>query len=89
VRPGRNTADPDITFPSRRPQSTLPGGRASWKSENKELPVLAQVRAAVPIADLERLSITWNHVIDKESLNIKELEHVLIEKVEQRFRDVL
>jgi hypothetical protein len=26
--------------------------------------------------------ITWNHVIEKESLNLKELEHVGIEKVE-------
>jgi hypothetical protein len=26
--------------------------------------------------------ITWNHVIEKESLNLKELEHVRIEKVE-------
>jgi hypothetical protein len=39
--------------------------------------------------DLERFPITWNHVIDKESLKIKELEHVLIEKVEQLFRDML
>jgi hypothetical protein len=38
---------------------------------------------------LERFPITWNHVIDKESLKIKELEHVLIEKVEQLFRDML
>ena len=33
--------------------------------------------------------ITWNHVIEKESLKFKELEHVLIEKVEQLFRDML
>ena len=32
---------------------------------------------------------TWNHVIEKESLNINKLEHVLIEKVEQLFRDML
>jgi len=38
---------------------------------------------------LERFPITWNHVIEKESLKIKELEHVLIEKVEQLFRDML
>jgi hypothetical protein len=38
---------------------------------------------------LERFPITWNHVIDKETLKIKELEHVLIEKVEQLFRDML
>jgi hypothetical protein len=33
--------------------------------------------------------IKWNHLIDKDSLKIKELEHVLIEKVEQLFRDML
>ena len=37
----------------------------------------------------ERFPITWNHVIEKESLKIKEVEHVLIEKVEQLFRDML
>ena len=31
---------------------------------------------------LERFPIRWNHLIEKESLNFKELEHVLIEKVE-------
>jgi hypothetical protein len=36
----------------------------------------------------ERFPITWNHVIEKESLNINKLEHVLIEKVEQLFRDM-
>jgi hypothetical protein len=38
---------------------------------------------------LERFPIKWNHLIGKESLRFKELEHVLIEKVEQLFRDVL
>ncbi len=38
---------------------------------------------------LERLPYTWNHVIEKESLNFKELEHILIEKVEQLFRNML
>ncbi len=37
---------------------------------------------------LERLPYTWNHVIEKESLRFKELEHVRIEKVEQLFRDM-
>jgi hypothetical protein len=35
----------------------------------------------------ERFPITWNHVIDKEPLKFKELEHVLIEKAEQLFRN--
>ncbi len=34
---------------------------------------------------LERLPYTWNHVIEKESLKFKELEHVGIEKVQQLF----
>jgi hypothetical protein len=38
---------------------------------------------------LERVPIKWNHLIDKDSLKIKVLEHVLIEKVEQLFRDML
>ncbi len=38
---------------------------------------------------LERFPITWNHVIDKDSLKIKELEQGLIEKVAQLFRDML
>ncbi len=37
---------------------------------------------------LERVPIKWNHLIDKDSLKIKELEHVLIEKVEQLFWDM-
>jgi len=40
-------------------------------------------------ARLERFPITWNHVIEKESLKFKEVEHALIEKVEQLFRDML
>jgi hypothetical protein len=34
---------------------------------------------------LERLPTTWNHVIDKEKLKFKALEHVGIEKGEQLF----
>ncbi len=41
------------------------------------------------VRHLERFPIVWNHVIEKESLNFKELEHVLIEKVAQLFRDML
>ena len=42
-----------------------------------------------PPMPLERFPITWNCVIEKESLKFKELEHVLIEKVEQLLRDML
>jgi hypothetical protein len=38
---------------------------------------------------LKRVPITWNHVIDKESLKIKILEQARIEKVCQRFRNLL
>jgi hypothetical protein len=34
---------------------------------------------------LERVPIKWNHLINWDSLRIKELEHVLIDKVEQLF----
>jgi hypothetical protein len=40
-------------------------------------------------ARLERFPITWNHVINKEPLRIKELDHAGIEKVEQLFLDML
>jgi hypothetical protein len=36
---------------------------------------------------LERVPIKWHHLIDKDSLKIKVLEHVLIEKVEQLFSE--
>jgi hypothetical protein len=38
---------------------------------------------------LERVPIKWNHLIDKNSLKIKELEHGGTEKGEQLFRDML
>jgi hypothetical protein len=34
---------------------------------------------------LERFPITWNHVIEKESLKFNDLEHIEIEKVERLF----
>jgi hypothetical protein len=37
----------------------------------------------------ERLPYRWTHLIEKEPLRFKELEHVLIEKVEQLFRNML
>jgi len=37
----------------------------------------------------ERLPYAWTHVIEKESLRFEDLEHVLIEKVDQLFRDML
>ena len=42
-------------------------------------------QCAASLAGLERLPYTWNHVIEKESLEFKELEHVKREKVEQLF----
>lgn len=38
---------------------------------------------------LERLPTSWSHPIEKESLRFKVLEHVLIKKLEQLFRDML
>jgi hypothetical protein len=38
---------------------------------------------------LERVPIKWTHLIDKDAAQIKELEHVLIKKVEQLFPDML
>jgi len=42
-----------------------------------------------PSCSLERFPIAWNHVIDKESLKIKTLEQVLIEKVCHFFENLL
>ena len=44
---------------------------------------------SVWVLNLERVTIKWNHLIGKDSLKIKELEHVGIEKVERLFRDML
>jgi hypothetical protein len=38
---------------------------------------------------LERIPIRWNHPIDKNTLEINSLEHVLIGKVSQLFRNML
>jgi CRP-like cAMP-binding protein len=54
-----------------------------------EMSVLLGVPHTATARALERFPITWNHVIDKESPKFKELEHVLVEKVEQLFRDML
>ncbi|HEY8125104.1 MAG TPA: hypothetical protein VIF88_06755 [Methylocystis sp.] len=42
-----------------------------------------------PLRPPERFQTIWNHVIDKESLNIKMLEQALIEKVCLLFRNLL
>lgn len=39
-------------------------------------------------AMLERFPISWTHLIENKSLKIKKLEHVLIEKVDQLFRNM-
>jgi hypothetical protein len=38
---------------------------------------------------LERFSIIWNQLIEKETLKFKELEHVLVENAAQLVRDIL
>jgi len=38
---------------------------------------------------LERFPIIWNPLIDKHALKIKELKHVLIEKAERLFQNIL
>ncbi|WP_156964419.1 hypothetical protein [Methylocapsa aurea] len=50
-----------------------------------------EVEAALLLSErpaLERFPIRWNHLIEKESLKFNELEHVLIEKVDQLFRNM-
>jgi hypothetical protein len=43
-------------------------------------------RCRILARNLECFPIAWNHVIERESLNINKLEQVLIEKVCQLFR---
>ena len=57
-------------------------------SRDKSRPGVKKPWPAMKV-DLERLPHTWNCVTEKESLKFKELEHVLIEKVDQLFRDML
>ncbi|RNJ50530.1 hypothetical protein D1O30_14005 [Methylocystis hirsuta] len=70
-----------------------PGARRRLRSEAREARRQAISRGDRPqgaaAALLERFPITWNHVIDKESLKSKMLEQVLIEKVCQLFRNRL
>ena len=44
---------------------------------------------AIHTSLLERFPIRWTHLIGKALLRFTELEHVLIEKAEQLFRDML
>jgi hypothetical protein len=44
-----------------------------------------EIMLNLPDVGPEHVPVTWNHVIEKESLNFTDLEHVLIEKVEQLF----
>jgi len=43
------------------------------------------IRVKARSTPTKALPIRWNHLIEKEALRAKELEHVLIEKVEQLF----
>jgi hypothetical protein len=61
--------------------------RSAMRLKRLILPIICAIRARE--FRLERFPITWNHVIEKESLKINKLAHVLIEKVEQLFRDML
>jgi hypothetical protein len=71
----------------------VPSGRVVFETAgSKSRPVVVEFKRNSLSADsalLQRFPITWNHVIEKESLKFKEVEHVLIEKVEQLFRDML
>jgi hypothetical protein len=46
-----------------------------------------ELRAGRPAP--ERFPIGWNHPIEKESLGFNKLEHLLIEKADQLFRNML
>jgi hypothetical protein len=72
----------------------VPSGHVlSETSGSRGRPVLVEFKLiktmSADSALQERFPITWKHVIEKESLKFKEVEQVLIEKVEQLFRDML
>jgi hypothetical protein len=60
--------------------------QSGWLRSWTRTALLRCILALLP--PLERVPIKWNHLIDKDSLKIKELEHVGIEKVEQLFLDM-
>jgi len=47
------------------------------------------LRRLAAALNLGRFPIRWNHLIGKETLRFKELEHVLIEKAGRLFGNVL
>jgi len=55
-----------------------------WRPEGLGFYAQARLEGSV-----ERNPIKWNHLNGKDSLKIKELEHVLIEKVGQLFWNLL
>jgi hypothetical protein len=67
--------------------SKLPGGSLLSYVALAEAARQAGIWAASLLLDgqLERLPIRWKHLIEKETLKFKELEHVLIEKAGQLF----
>jgi hypothetical protein len=75
-----------VWAPSQPLRPATPGKLPSPREEN---PSAVRPESMGHDYALERVPIKWNHLIDKDSLKIKELEHVRIEKVEQLFRDML
>jgi hypothetical protein len=53
------------------------------------MPPVLSGRSRTPGVPLERFPIRRHRLIEKEPLRFKELEHVLIEKVGQLFRNML
>jgi hypothetical protein len=94
-----------ITFPDDEANCWLSrhGGRRSISGSKSEQfrnglatklrPRHDKIDDAIPLSgkfrELERFPPHGNCVIEKKSLRFKELEHVLIEKFEQLFRDML
>jgi hypothetical protein len=63
-------------------KDALPVAEAALTEPSRDNAVRRGVR-------LERIPLKWTHLIEKDSFKIKELEHVLIENVEQVFRVML
>jgi hypothetical protein len=59
------------------------------REERHKERVMLALGIVIAIVLLERFPIRWNHLIKKQSLRFKELEHILMKKVAQLIRGVL
>ncbi len=82
VRPGGSLR----FFAERHDAVRRPAAFPGLRSRHQKLAIHLRRRHRREV--LKRFPLRWNHLIEKESLKLNELEHVLIEKVGQLFRNM-